>query len=83
MLSDWSDCETKRVEINHEAKMAISRVVEDDEGMADQCRPDGRMASNGVFFDVLDSHEYAQTELVQLLQGKTDCATFSNPAVGA
>jgi len=41
VLSDWSDCETKRIEINHEAKMAISRVVEDDEGMADQCRPDG------------------------------------------
>ena len=34
-LSDWSDCETKRIEMNHEAKKAISRAIEDDEGMAE------------------------------------------------
>ncbi|EJK57816.1 hypothetical protein THAOC_22106, partial [Thalassiosira oceanica] len=40
-LSDWSDCETKRLEMNHEAKMAISRAIEDDEGMADRSHPCG------------------------------------------
>jgi len=40
-LSDWSDCETKRLEMNHEAKMAISRAIEDDEGMADRSHPGG------------------------------------------
>ncbi|EJK62021.1 hypothetical protein THAOC_17386 [Thalassiosira oceanica] len=38
-LNDWSDCETKRLEMNHEAKMAISRAIEDDEGMADRSHP--------------------------------------------
>ena len=33
-LSDSSDCETKRIEMNHEAKKAISRAIEDVEGMA-------------------------------------------------
>ncbi|EJK44625.1 hypothetical protein THAOC_36821, partial [Thalassiosira oceanica] len=40
-LSDWSDCETKRLEMNHDAKMAISRAIEDDEGMADRSHPGG------------------------------------------
>ncbi|EJK76156.1 hypothetical protein THAOC_02097, partial [Thalassiosira oceanica] len=41
-LSDWSDCETKRLEMNHEAKIwPISRAIEDDEGMADRIHPGG------------------------------------------
>ncbi|EJK62762.1 hypothetical protein THAOC_16610, partial [Thalassiosira oceanica] len=66
-LSDWSDCETKRLEMNHEAKMAISRAIEDDEGMADRSHPGGYLPS---YFDKSSSN--MQTELVQLLQGKID-----------
>ncbi|EJK48348.1 hypothetical protein THAOC_32865 [Thalassiosira oceanica] len=43
-LSVWSDCETKRLEMNHDAKMAISRAIEDNEdneGMADRSHPGG------------------------------------------
>ena len=40
-LSNWSDCETKRLEMNHDAKMAISRAIEDDEGITDQSHPGG------------------------------------------
>ena len=50
---------------NHEAKMAISRVVEDDEGMITRSDPDGY---RGISY-VIDTN--MQTELVNLLQGGT------------
>ena len=58
--------------------MAISRVVEDNEGG----RRNGRSKPSGWltgYFDLLNTN--MQTELVQLLQGKIDLSMQSNPTV--
>ncbi|EJK55021.1 hypothetical protein THAOC_25293, partial [Thalassiosira oceanica] len=66
-LSDWSDCETKRLGMNHDAKLAISRATEDNEGMAEHSQPGG--------------YRHILTSRVQIckqnqsLQGKIDCQT--------
>ena len=56
--------------------MAISRVVEDDEGMVDRSQLDGY---RGISMCLLVTN--MQTELVQLLQGKIDLSMQSNPTV--
>ena len=52
--------------------MAISRVVEDDEGMITRSDPDGY---RGISY-VIDTN--MQTELVNLLQGGNDLPIQSN-----
>ncbi|EJK45347.1 hypothetical protein THAOC_36039 [Thalassiosira oceanica] len=78
-FSDWSDCETKRLEINHEAKMAISTQT-----MMKEWPIEAILVATDIFgvwrwlptyFDVLGTN--MKIESVQLFQGKIDWSIIS------